>query len=460
MTPLIFFAFALLLVQSFCGTAQEWKKRTIYQLMTDRFARTDGSTSSCQKLNKYCGGTFVGMKQKLSYIKNMGFDAIWISPIPENKGDDYHGYGFSDLYKVNHHFGTAKELKELVDECHRMGIWVMLDLVANHVACLNKEGDFSEILPFNRAEYYHKYCATDFNRIWQDQWMRENCRFFCMPDLDQSHPFVRNGLKLWVSQVVKQYGFDGLRIDTVAHVPVGFWKEFADSSGVFQLGEVMNSDSRVTAAFQGPLASVLSYPMYDVIRKVFNQRESMYGIRTRIDEMRAHFKDTTVLGNFIDNHDKPRFLYITKDAALLKSALAFLLFAEGIPIVYYGTEQSFNGGDDPWNRESLWQSMDQNSDMYLFIKKTIAARKQYKVWSTTHVERYVDNNIYVFSRGKALVCVTNQGNEVSVTVQYHEFKVGAKLCNFYSESDCVTVEKEGIKVTLQGGLPKIYVPAQ
>ena len=84
----------------------EWKQRTIYQIITDRFWRTDGSTTPCADIHKYCGGTFKGIQDQLDYIQGMGFDAIWISPIPENYGDDYHGYGALDWYKVNPHFGT------------------------------------------------------------------------------------------------------------------------------------------------------------------------------------------------------------------------------------------------------------------------------------------------------------------------------------------------------------------
>ena len=87
-----------------------WKSRTIYQIITDRFWRSDSSTQSCSDIHKYCGGSFKGIQAKLDYIKGMGFDAIWISPIPENYGDDYHGYAALDWYKVNPHFGTEQDL--------------------------------------------------------------------------------------------------------------------------------------------------------------------------------------------------------------------------------------------------------------------------------------------------------------------------------------------------------------
>ena len=147
---------AILLKLAYSATKEQWRGKAIYQLITDRFYRTDGSTSACGDLHKYCGGTFKGIQSQLDYIANMGFDAIWISPIPENKGDDYHGYGALDWYKVNSHFGTEQDLKDLVNAAHAKGLWVMLDVVANHVAWVDL--DFSQVNPFNQPAYYHNKC--------------------------------------------------------------------------------------------------------------------------------------------------------------------------------------------------------------------------------------------------------------------------------------------------------------
>lgn len=81
------------------------------------------------------------------------------------------------------------------------------------------------------------------------------------------------------------------------------------------------------------------------------------------------------LGVFIDNHDNPRFLSITNWNPLFKSALTFVAFSQGIPIIYYGSEQGFSGGADPNNREALWTSLNPNSEMYNYIKVLINTRK-------------------------------------------------------------------------------------
>jgi alpha-amylase len=99
LVEILFFALFLSVVSS--ATAEQWKGRTIYQLLTDRFARNDGAKTQCSNLGNYCGGGYKGIINNLDYIQGMGFDAIWISPILQNRAGDYHGYAATDLYKLN-----------------------------------------------------------------------------------------------------------------------------------------------------------------------------------------------------------------------------------------------------------------------------------------------------------------------------------------------------------------------
>jgi alpha-amylase len=125
----------------------------------------------------------------------------------------------------------------------------------------------------------------------------------------------------------------------------------------------------------------------------------------------------------------------------------------GIPIVYYGAEQYFAGGNDPANREILWRNLDRSSDMYIFIGKINAARKKLQIWSQGQVERYVDGEFYAYSRGKMLVCITNKvSNTVTKFISYHPFSSGEVICNiFYPDTDCITVPSNGFNVYLLNG---------
>lgn len=161
----------LLALAALCGVGlsaskEEWRSRTLYQVVTDRFARGDGSTTQCSDLSDYCGastqrnlpntdhldgasapepawsgltrtragGTWNGIAKRLDYIQNMGFDAIWISPIPVNAPKGYHGYWATRCAlraatpfaaeltarprrrwnELNSHFGGEADLKNLV----------------------------------------------------------------------------------------------------------------------------------------------------------------------------------------------------------------------------------------------------------------------------------------------------------------------------------------------------------
>lgn len=131
----------------------------------------------------------------------------------------------------------------------------------------------------------------------------------------------------------------------------------------------------------------------------------------------------------------------------------------GIPITYYGAEQYFAGGNDPQNREILWRNLDRSSDMYAFLGKINAARKKFSIWDQPQVERYVDNQFYAFSRGKFLVCLTNQvSGTITKSISYHPFSNGQVICNiFFPDSDCITVNG-AFNVYLLNGEVKIYVP--
>ena len=175
MKGIIFIAliFLICLTQIKTKTKDEWKTRQIYQIITDRFARTDDKDNKpcIVKDNIYCGGTFKGIQNHLDYIKDMGFNAIWISPVQANTKNNYHGYGATSLYKINPFFGTEAEFKELIKACQDKDIWMMVDVVANHMGPVGT--DYSTIEPFNKPEHYHDYCLIEDKDFQTNQWKVE-----------------------------------------------------------------------------------------------------------------------------------------------------------------------------------------------------------------------------------------------------------------------------------------------
>ena len=225
---------------------------------------------------------------------------------------------------------------------------------------------------------------------------------------------------------------------------------------------MFNGDIDYVSSYQQYMDGVLSYPLYYAMRDSFVYEKSMHGLETLLGpngSYKKKFKDVNLLGTFIDNHDNSRFLYNQASWDLYKNALAMTVFTSGIPIIYYGSEQGYSGGDDPANRESLWPNYDTNHELYKFIQTLVTSRKVMGISTQTQVQRYVNDHFYAFSRDKVLVCLTNTGSQLDIDLDYlpTSYVEGTEVCNLLDSSDCVRVTDGSIHVTLNG-LPKVYAP--
>jgi alpha-amylase len=262
------------------------------------------------------------------------------------------------------------------------------------------------------------------------------------------------------------YGFDGLRIDTVPEVHPDFWSEFSASSGVYCVGEVFNGNIDYVSSYQKYMDGVLSYPLYFTMLDVFGAQHSMTQLETLLGPAGSYwskFANVNYLGTFVDNHDNPRFLHSQPSWTLYKNALAMTVFSSGIPIVYYGSEQGYSGGDDPANRESLWPNYNTNHELYQFIKVLVTTRKALGLSTQPQVQRYSSGSFYSFSRASVLVCLTNSGATsapVTVSMSYLPYLEGQTVCNVLSDGDCATVANGSLLVKMTDGLPKVFVPKQ
>ncbi|KAI7879088.1 a-amylase [Lichtheimia hyalospora FSU 10163] len=456
MTCLADYSTVILPVITKRASADDWRDRAIYQILTDRFARSDGSTDSCSDLSNYCGGDYQGVIQQLDYIEGMGFDAIWISPIPANSEGGYHGYWATDFYALNDHFGSQDDLKALVDAAHERGMYVMLDVVANH-AGPTQNGDYSGYT-FGSSDLYHPQCSIDYNdqNSIEQCWVADN-----LPDIDTENESNVNTLHDIVSTWISTFGFDGIRIDTVKHVRKDFWSDYAAAAGVFATGEVFHGDPSYVGPYQEQLDSLLNFPLYYALNDVF---ASGSGFQRLSDQRNANmnaFKDVSLLTTFVDNHDVVRFLNTNNDQALFKNALAYVLLGESIPVVYYGSEQSFAGGADPANREALWSSgYDTSSELYQFIA-TINNHVRQRSGKKVYMDLDVQDNVYAFMHGDALVVLNNFGSGASNQVSVN---VGAQVAESSSFTDAIsgssiTVSSGSVTFTLDNGNPAIFVPA-
>ena len=447
--------FCSLIIFSIQANATEWKKRAIYQLMTDRFATSKEEKPCNVSLNTYCGGDHKGIQQHLQYIREMGFDAIWISPIVKNAEGSYHSYHTVDFYGLNEHFGTEEDIQNLIDECHKNNIYVMLDVVANHVALVGN--DFKSIKPFNSPEHYHEPCTiTD----WTNYVMVENCRLADLPDLKHENNYVSDELLRWIKYMVEKYKLDGLRVDTVPEVPKWFWKKFNKAAGVFQIGEVFNGNAEYVHSYQGPLNSTFNYPLYFTLNDAFKERN--------LEKLNDYYKNTrpvygrykTVLGVFIGNHDNARFLYPPENRTKeqLDMASMFSVFCYVIPVIYYGDEQYFSGGGDPYCREALWESgYNKDSRLYQLYRTGLYYRKNLTIWDKDLNQLAFDKDFYAFRRGNDTLAAISTALSDNLERTFDNDKIEpGEYCNIFVKDDCINITD---KITLTiGKAPKVYIP--
>jgi alpha-amylase len=249
-----------------------WENATIYFLLADRFNNGNpandhayGRRDDAAKLRGYMGGDLAGITAKIKdgYFKNLGVDAIWISPpveqihaaTDEGTGKTYgfHGYWARDFTAVDANLGTEADMRELVDTAHANGIRVLLDVVMNHMGPVTAQDPqwpaewvrTSPVCTFKDAKTTIDCVLvknlpdvrTDSNAnvalppALVAKWKKEGRYEREVKELDEF--FKRTGyprapryyLVKWHADWVRKYGFDGFRADTVKHVEPGVWKE-------------------------------------------------------------------------------------------------------------------------------------------------------------------------------------------------------------------------------------------
>ncbi|KAH1687383.1 hypothetical protein KXX12_001899 [Aspergillus fumigatus] len=431
----------------------------------------------------------------------MGFTAIWITPVTKqlpqdtSEGTAYHGYWQQDIYSVNSNYGTADDLKALASALHDRGMYLMVDVVANHMgyAGAGDSVDYSVFNPFNSQTSFHPLC---FISNYDNQTDVENCwlgdNSVPLPDLDTTNPDVQKIWYNWVNSLVSNYSIDGLRIDTVKHVQSDFWPGFNDAAGVYCIGEVFDGDPAYTCPYQEVLDGVLNYPIYYPLLKAFQSTSgSMSSLYDMINTVKSQCADSTLLGTFVENHDTPRFASYTKDMALAKNAAAFIIFSDGIPIIYAGQEQHYSGGADAANREAVWLSgYSTTSDLYKLIATANAIRSHaiskdpgyvtYKVRGShsrkDHTIKqgllnpqnnpiYKDTSTIAMRKGsdgaQIITVLSNlgaSGSSYTLSLGGTGYEAGQQLTEMFSCTTVTVGSDKKVPVSMASGLPRVFYP--
>lgn len=319
------------------ASADDWAKRSIYQVVTDRYARLNDSTTNCN-ITKYCGGTWSGLVNKLDYIQDMGFTAVQISPIQENLpqdtiyGEAFHGYWPQNLYELNANFGTADDLKNLVAELHKRNMYLMVDVVANELAYsigdVNMSSstpiDYSAFTPFNQSSDFKPFCPIV---DWSNQTEYTNCWLgsegVATPRIKTSDPTIAATLDKWIGDLVSTYGIDGIRVDGAKQIESSFFPNFTKSASVYAMGEVYDGDAKLLCSYQNLTSGLENYALYSTIIDAFTAGK-IEELVTTVGTIREACQSPHYLANFIENQDNPRFASLTQDMAVRMTFLHLL----------------------------------------------------------------------------------------------------------------------------------------
>ncbi len=369
------------------GFAGFSSKDVMYLIMTDRFADGDSTNdepdhaAELAKPRGWHGGDLRGVLDHLPYLQTLGITTVWTTPVYSNAGepDSYHGYGATDMYAVDPHFGTLADFQTLARALHERHMKLVLDTVPNHVGPKNPwVTDEPEPDWFHGTLAHHDKAVGEFaplvnpHAAWRDQrdilqgWFADT-----LPDMNQENPDVAQYLIQNAIWWVEQTGADGLRIDTFPYVGRPFWHEFHARlrqlyPNLTSVGEVFNADPVITSAFAGGvtrddlngsvdtgLTTPFDFPTYFTLRKVLLKDQPMTEMADilRQDSLYPHPER---LVPFLGNHDTARFL--SEPGATpekLKLAFAMLLTMRGMPQIYSGDEIAMQGGADPDNRRDF-----------------------------------------------------------------------------------------------------------
>lgn len=325
-----------------------------------------------------------------------------------------------------------------------------------------------------------------------------------LKDVNTEWQEVRNAMFFAYGRWLSLVDFDGFRIDTLKHVEHGFWQDFCprirqhaanmNKQRFFMFGEAFSGDDQLIGSytFNNELDSVFYFSQKFVLDSVFKHGGPTVAIKNLFDQratnhgsvphdLGAEHPPNRLLVNFLDNHDVARFLYDKRVSdngiAALHTALTFLHTEDGIPCLYYGTEQQFEGGNDPNNREDLWTSgYDTRNPTFRHIASLNAIRKQHEPLrrgDLTFVAWTEDAaGILAFERHTAnqrvLVVINTSDTENKVTLDATGdpmtvgFPGGTNLVNVLPDddpTDGATVGSDGsVQITLPPRTSKIFVP--
>ena len=473
----------------------------LYLIMPDRFSNgnTENDVVPGMLENKVDrneqfarhGGDFKGISNHLDYISDLGVTAVWLNPTQENdmKEGSYHGYAITDYYQIDRRFGTNEDFLQLVNDAHKKGLKVVMDMIFNH--CGSENYLFKDKPQDDWFNFRSNYVQTSFKTasvmdihasdyekaIATDGWFTQ-----VMPDLNQRNRHVARYLIQSSIWWIEYAGINGIRQDTHPYADYDFmstWcKEVLEEYPRFNIvGETwLNSnvlvsywqkDSKLAAPKNSNLPTVMDFPLTDLMSKAFDEETTewsgglyrLYDYHTQ-DLVYANPMNLLI---FLDNHDTSRFCKNEDDAHNItryKQAITYLLTTRGIPQIYYGTEilmpadksegdgylrRDFPGGwkGDTVNCFTPEGRTELQNQAFDFTRKLLNFRKSNEAICKGTMKHFaIRNGIYVYERKykDSSVVVFINGTDKKQTLSlapYREILPSHSATDFISGKDVV-----------------------
>jgi glycosidase len=311
-------------------------------------------------------GNLKGVTAQLDRLKDLGATILWLMPIhpigqEKKKGTIGSPYAVQDYYAVNPDYGTKDDLKRLINEAHRRGLKVIVDVVANHTA-------WDSVLMKHPDWYKHD---AKGNITYPYDWFDIAALNYTNPQLRQ---YMTDMLKYWI----RDFDLDGFRCDVAGEVPTDFWENVRGEldrikPDIMMLAEAHKPELEVKA-----FDLDYSWPLHSALTDVLQGRAPASDLRKAWEDEFREWPRGALHMRFSDNHDERRAIARFGERGAL-AASAFMLALDGVPLIYNGMEVGdTNESGAPALFERLpifWAIAERRPEFPRFYKQMIALRK-------------------------------------------------------------------------------------
>lgn len=429
--------------QADINVTPDWVNDTVwYQIFPDRFCNGTPEKNGEDILpwrtgpvtnQERFGGNLAGIRKRLSYLKELGINGIYLNPIMEAESN--HKYDTRDYTKIDPYFGDNEEFALLVKEAHELGIRIMVDAVFNH--CGRRFAQWLDVEEKGeKSEFADWFMIHDWNALKKQGDTRDG-RFYSfafneyMPKLNTNNKEVIRYFSDICESWIRDFDIDGIRFDVGNEVSHRFLKRVRErvkslKPDIYLLGEIWHDASQWLMGDE--YDSVMNYPLMSGIHDFFLDKESTKeDFEYMVNRCYTMYMQqcNNVLFNLLDSHDTERLMNRLKNLNVFYQQLAVLFTMPGSPCIYYGTEIAMEGGHDPDCRRCMpWDEMDseENRKCLEEMKKLISLRKSEKTFKSLYFH-FPDT--YREKRCVEYIKLDDAGNKIQVVLNCTKDSVDA-----------------------------------